>query len=119
MQMGIIPFHQSRTPMLALFFLAVGASRVVLANLANLPLQCKPGHRPIAAAVLECFASSRVTVRKCKVVVVPGRASSKAGLDCRVMHAQGFLQGGCPRGSLDKQLWPLCCAMQCRVLQRA
>jgi hypothetical protein len=72
-----------------------GTSRLVLANLEHLPIQCKPGHRPIAAAVLECFASSRVTVRKCKVSVTPGRASSKAGLDCRVMHAQGHLQGQC------------------------
>ena len=64
-----------------------------MANLDHLPAQCKPGHQPIAAAVMECFVSSRVVVHECRVLMLPGRPTSKAGLDCRVMHARGVLTG--------------------------
>jgi len=70
-----------------------GSSRLVLANLDHLPQECKPGHNAVAAAVFECFASWRVSVQNCRLTVVPGRAASRAGLDCKVMHAQGSLQG--------------------------
>ena len=70
-----------------------GTSRLVLANLDHLPLDCKAGHNAATAAVFECFSSVRVTVRQCKVLALPGRPMSRSGLDCRLMHAQGQLTG--------------------------
>jgi hypothetical protein len=71
----------------------VGSSRLLLSNLDHLSRQCKPGHRPIAGAVFECFSSSRVVVHKCRILVLPGKPNSRSGLDCQVMHAQGMLTG--------------------------
>lgn len=70
-----------------------GISRLVLANLDHLPPHCRPGHRLAAAAVIECFTSSRAVVHNCRVILLPGKPSSRSGLDCSVLHAQGMLTG--------------------------
>lgn len=70
-----------------------GISRLVLANLDHLPTQCRTGHTRLGAAVIECFTSSRAVVHKCRVILLPGKPSSRSGLDCSVLHAQGMLTG--------------------------
>lgn len=85
-------------------------SRLVLKNLQNLPQACKPGHdQAAAAAVFECFASSRVVVRKCRVTLLPGRAASRSGLACSAFRAVGKLTGEdvCGCAACLRRGWPL------------
>uniref|UniRef100_A0A383WED1 Uncharacterized protein n=1 Tax=Tetradesmus obliquus TaxID=3088 RepID=A0A383WED1_TETOB len=72
-----------------------GTSRLRLANVEQLPAGCRPGHSGMGAAVLDCFRTSKVTVKDCRVNIKP-KAKSKASklpAVCKLLHAQGRLNG--------------------------
>ncbi|KAF6260100.1 hypothetical protein COO60DRAFT_932455 [Scenedesmus sp. NREL 46B-D3] len=72
-----------------------GSSRLRLANLEQLSAACRPAHSGVGAAVLDCFKTSKVTVRNCSVNIKPkakGKASKLPPV-CKLLHAQGRLHG--------------------------
>jgi hypothetical protein len=72
-----------------------GSSRLRLANLEQLSAGCRPAHSGTGAAVLDCFRSSKVTVKDCRVSIKPKAKGklSKLPAVCKLLHAQGRLHG--------------------------
>jgi hypothetical protein len=72
-----------------------GSSRLRLANLEQLSAGCRPAHSGVGAAVLDCFRSSKVTVKDCRVSMKPKAKGKSAKLPpvCKLLHAQGRLHG--------------------------